>query len=169
VEGGEERLRQIEQEVYLNYLDALQDDDFLGVQTYTRSIIGPGGVLPAPEGAERTQMSYEFYPEALEGALRRVARHTILPLLVTENGLASDDDTRRVEYIRHAVEGMERCLADGLPVFGYQYWSALDNFEWMLGFDLHFGLISVDRQTQERTVKERARFLGHLARAATRE
>jgi beta-glucosidase len=161
-------LREVEQEVYLNYLGALQPDDFLGVQTYTRSIIGPDGVLPAPAGAERTQMGYEFYPEALEGALRRVARHIGLPLLVTENGLATDDDTRRVEYIRRAVEGMERCLADSLPVFGYQYWSALDNLEWMLGFDKHFGLISVERETQQRTVKESAGFLGQLARAATR-
>jgi beta-glucosidase len=164
VEGGEERLLQVEQEVYLNYLAALHEDDFLGVQTYTRSLIGPDGVLPTPDGAERTQMGYEFYPEALEGTLRRVARHSNLPLLVTENGLATDDDTRRVEYIRRAVEGMRRCLADGLPLFGYQYWSALDNFEWTLGFSKRFGLISVDRQTQERTSKESARFLGNLAR-----
>jgi beta-glucosidase len=65
-----------------------------------------------------------------------------------------------------ANQGMQRCLADSLPIIGYQYWSALDNFEWMLGFDLHFGLISVNRQTQERTVKASARFLGNLARAA---
>jgi beta-glucosidase len=162
-EGGEERLREVEQEVYLNYLAVLHHDDFLGVQTYSRSIIGPNGVLPAPAGAERTQMGYEFYPEAVEGTLRRVAQHLDLPLLVSENGLATDDDMRRVEYIRRAVEGLRRCLADGLPVFGYQYWSAFDNFEWMRGFEKRFGLISVDRQTQERTVKESGRFLGELA------
>ena len=59
-------------------------------------------------------------------------------------------------------------MADGLPIFGYQYWTALDNFEWMFGFAKRFGLISVDRQTQERTIKESARFLGRLTRAATR-
>jgi beta-glucosidase len=163
-EGGEERLRAVEQEVYFNYLEALHHDDFLGVQTYSRSIIGPDGVLPVPEGAERTQMGYEFYPEALEGTLRRVARHLDLPLLITENGLATDDDSRRVEYIRRAVAGMQRCLADGLPIIGYQYWSALDNFEWMLGFEKRFGIVSVNLQTQKRTIKESASFLGNLAR-----
>jgi beta-glucosidase len=164
-EGGEERLRLVEQEVYLAYLSATGGDDFLGVQVYTRALIGPTGVLPAPLGAERTQMGYEFYPEALEGTLRRVARHTNQPLMVTENGLATDDDSRRVEYIRRAVAGVERCLRDNLPVIGYLYWSALDNFEWGDGFEKRFGLISVNRQTQERTVKESARFLANLARS----
>jgi len=169
VEGSEARLREVEQAVYLNYLEALHQDDFVGVQTYSRSIVGPNGVLPVPEGAERTQMGNEFYPEALEGALRRVARHLSLPIMVTENGVATDDDSRRIEYIRRAVAGMQRCLADGLPIIGYQHWSALDNFEWMLGFDKHFGLISVNRQTQERTLKESAYFLGNLAKAALQE
>lgn len=163
-EGGAARLKQIEREVYLKYIEALQGDDFLGVQTYTRSIIGPNGVEPHPAGAELTQMGYEFYPEGLEGTLRRVARHTDLPLLVSENGIATDDDTRRVEYIRRAVAGMRRCLADGLPIWGYLYWSALDNFEWMLGYAPHFGLIAVNRRTQERGVKGSAYFLGSLAR-----
>lgn len=164
-EGGEERLRLVEQEVYRTYLDATAGDDFLGVQVYTRALIGPDGVLPAPAEAELTQMGYEFYPEALEGSLRRVAQHTHLPLMVTENGLATDDDTRRSEYIRRAVAGIERCLRDGLPVLGYLYWSAFDNFEWTLGFEKRFGLIGVNRQTQERTVKASARLLGKLARA----
>ena len=89
--------------------------------------------------------------------------------MVTENGVATDDDSRRIEYIRRAVAGMQRCLADGLPIIGYQHWSALDNFEWMLGFDKQFGLISVNRQTQERTLKESAYFLGNLAQAALQE
>lgn len=149
--------------------EALHHDDFLGVQTYSRSIIGPDGVLPVPEGAERTQMGYEFYPEALEGTLRRVARHLSLPLMVTENGMATDDDSCRIEYILRAVAGMQRCLADGLPIIGYQYWTALDNFEWTLGFDKHFGIITVDLLTQERTIKESAHFLGNLARTALQE
>jgi beta-glucosidase len=163
-EGGEERVRQVEQEIYRTYVDATVGDDFLGVQVYTRTLLGPTGVLPDPAEAELTQMGYEFYPEALEGSLRRIARHTSLPLLITENGLATDDDTRRIEYLRRAIAGIERCLHDGLPVIGYLYWSALDNFEWMLGFEKHFGLIGVNRQTQERTVKASARFLGNVAR-----
>ncbi len=60
---------------------------------------------------------------------------------------------------------MLRCLDDGIEVQGYFYWSALDNFEWALGYRPTFGLIAVDRDTQQRTVKPSARLLGEIARA----
>jgi beta-glucosidase len=109
-------------------------------------------------------MGYEFWPEALEGAIRRAHAATGLPVLVTENGVAVSDDARRVEYVYRALEGVLRCLEDGIPVEGYTYWSALDNFEWALGYGPTFGLIAVDRATQERTVKPSARWLGEVAR-----
>jgi beta-glucosidase len=48
---------------------------------------------------------------------------------VTENGVAVSDDTRRVEFIRRALSGVENCISDGIPVKGYCYWSLMDNFE----------------------------------------
>ena len=79
------------------YLPYLQGDDFLGVQNYTRTQYGPQGQLPAPQGAELTQMDYEFYPEALEHVLRRVREAFPGALIVTENGVATGDDGRRIE------------------------------------------------------------------------
>ena len=108
-------------------------------------------------------MGYEFYPQALENVLRRAATAG-LPLIVTENGVATSDDTRRVEFIRQATEGLHRCLVDGVDLRGYFYWSALDNYEWMFGYRPKFGLIAVDRATQRRTVKDSARFLGSIAK-----
>jgi beta-glucosidase len=89
--------------------------------------------------------------------------------VVTENGIATTDDTRRVEYVRRALQGVSNCLRDGLPVRGYTYWSAFDNFEWGLGYRPTFGLIAVNRETQERTVKPSARWLGAIARANSME
>ena len=86
-------------------------------------------------------------------------------MIVTENGLATDDDTRRIAYIERALQGVINCLNDGLDVRGYTYWSAFDNFEWMQGYRPTFGLIAVDRTTQVRTVKPSARWLGAIARA----
>jgi beta-glucosidase len=57
------------------------------------------------------------------------------------------------------------CLKDGIDVRGYTYWSAFDNFEWMQGYKMKFGLIAVDRQTQARTVKPSAHWLGALAKS----
>lgn len=160
--GGENFAEKAWDEEFRHYLPFLQGDDFLGVQNYTRTQYGPEGQLPAPEGAELTQMAYEFYPEALEHVLRRVHADFRGDLIVTENGVATADDTRRVEFIRRALQGVEGCIADGIPVKGYCHWSLLDNFEWQKGYAMTFGLIAVDRQDMKRTPKESLRYLGSL-------
>lgn len=160
--GGEGRAEAVWAEEFTHYLPYIQGDDFLGVQNYTRTLIGPEEDLPVPDGAERTQMGYEYYPEALEHVLRAVAKEFHGDLIVTENGLSCDDDARRVAFIRTATDGVARCIADGLPVKGYFYWSLLDNFEWQMGYQMRFGLVAVDRATMERTPKESLRVLGSL-------
>ena len=162
--GGESFVETNWSEEFTHYLPYLEGDDFLGVQNYTRTLYGPEGQLPAPEGAELTQMDYEFYPEGLEHVIRKVHEGFPGDLIVTENGIATADDSRRVEFIRRALEGVSRCLADGIPVRGYFYWSLMDNFEWQKGYSMLFGLVAVDRETMERTPKESLRFLGSLAR-----
>jgi beta-glucosidase len=152
------------------YLEAARDDDYIGVQTYSRERVGADGVLPPEEGVETTIMGYEFWPESLEHTIRRAwaeTNHT--PILVTENGIAATDDTRRIEYVRRALGGVLACLEDGIDVRGYTYWSLLDNFEWTFGYAPTFGLVAVDRVTQGRTVKPSARWLGAIAQANAME
>ena len=161
---GEAMAGQMRQAINGVYLDNLVGDDFVGVQTYSRMRFGPTGPLPPEEGVEVTQMHYEFWPEALEATIRYAIAVTGSPVLVTENGLGTDDDTRRIAYIQRALQGVANCLKDGLDVRGYIYWSAFDNYEWMLGYRPTFGLIAVDRETQARTVKPSARWLGAVAR-----
>ncbi len=163
LEGGESFAEAAWEEEFRHYLPFIQGDDFLGVQNYTRTQYGPQGQLPCPEGAELTQMEYEFYPEALEHVIRKVHEDFKGDLIVTENGVAVSDDTRRVEFIRRALSGVENCINDGIPVKGYCYWSLMDNFEWQKGFGMTFGLIAVDRSTQERTPKESLSYLGSFA------
>lgn len=160
-EVGMERAKKEWDEEFMHYLPYIKDDDFLGVQNYTRSLIGADGQLPNPDGAELTQMNYEFYPEALEHVLRKVAKDFHGDLYVTENGIATADDTRRVAFIDTALKGIVSCINDGLPVKSYFHWSLLDNFEWQKGYSMTFGLIAVDRSTQTRHPKESLSFLGH--------
>ena len=160
--GGEEKAAKEWEDEFLHYLPAIEDDDFLGVQNYTRTRMDASGSLPVPEGAEVTQMDYEFYPEALANVIRRVAADFKKDLLVTENGIATSDDTRRVAFIQTALSGVKSCLEEGLPVKGYFYWSLLDNFEWQKGYSMTFGLVAVDRTTQTRHPKESLRYLGRF-------
>ena len=87
-----------------------------------------------------------------------------MPVYVTENGVGTGDDTRRIEYIKRALAGVQKCLADDVDVRGYVHWSLLDNFEWIFGYRPTFGLVAVNRDTQERTVKPSGRCLGEIAR-----
>lgn len=164
VPGGEENARHAWQEEFVQFVPYLHDDDFFGLQNYTRAVYGPDGLLPIPEDAETTQMGNEFYPEALGAVVRYVSTHLKMPIMITENGIATDDDTRRVAFIDQALKGVQDCIAEGLQVLGYMHWSLMDNFEWQLGFSKTFGLIEVDRTTQERTTKPSGIHLGKIAK-----
>jgi beta-glucosidase len=146
------------------FLDAARADDFVGVQCYTRQRVGPQGLLPPESGVELTQMAYEVWPEALEAATRYASSRAQVPVIVTESGIATEDDTRRIAFIEGTVAGLARCVRDGIDLRGYFHWSLFDNFEWLFGYGPKFGLIAVDRKTQRRTVKPSAEWLGRVAR-----
>jgi beta-glucosidase len=166
VDGGEAERDRYRRDMEDVFLEAARTDDFLGLQCYSRLRIGPQGLLDPDRDVRLTQMGYEFWPEALEATLRYAWTATGgVPLLVTENGIATDDDAERIEYVGRALSGVLACLADGIEVSGYIYWSLLDNFEWILGYRPTFGLVTVDRVTLARTVKPSARWLGAIARA----
>jgi len=150
-------------DVYGPWLEAAKHCDYLGVQMYSRSIVGKKD-LPAPKGAELTQNGMEFYPECVEHVVRYAAKETGVPIYVTENGIATADDTRRVAYVQQALAGLKRAIDSGVDVRGYVAWSLMDNFEWMSGYTPKFGVVAVDRATQKRTIKPSATFLGNIAR-----
>jgi beta-glucosidase len=165
VNGGEATLESLRARAEDVFLEAARGDDYVGVQTYSRERIGPEGRLGPAEGAEVTLMGYEFYPQALGATIRRAAEVTrAVPVVVTENGIGTDDDDRRIAYVSQALKEARGCLDDGIDVRGYFYWSALDNFEWALGYEPTFGLIAVDRETQQRSPKPSAAWIGDLAR-----
>ncbi|WP_322400798.1 family 1 glycosylhydrolase [Massilia luteola] len=166
VDGGEAMVERKRAIAYAPWFRAISEHgDFIGVQTYTRELIGPDGVRPPPKDARFTSAHMEYYPQALEATIRYTAQHVKLPVYVTENGMSTDDDSQRIAYIHTAVGGVANCLKDGIPVKSYIHWSLLDNFEWIFGFDPHYGLIAVDRATMKRTVKPSARVLGKIAQA----
>ena len=150
-------------EEFLHYLPYIEKDDFLGVQCYTEKWFDEKGVLPPNPEKAVTQMGYADEPEAIGNVIRTVAKDYKGTIIVTENGIATENDERRCEFIKSALESIEECVKDGKQVEGYMYWSLLDNFEWQKGFAKTFGLIAVDRKTMIRKPKRSLEVLGSLA------
>ncbi|RAG85505.1 glycoside hydrolase family 1 protein [Streptacidiphilus pinicola] len=163
-EGVADAYRRAREDVFL---EAARGDDWTGVQAHTRAQIGPHGPLPLPVSAERTLTGWEFYPQALGEALRHTAQVVgDVPLIVTEHGIATDDDSRRTAYTAAGLDDLARALADGLDVRGYLHRSALDGYEWG-SYRPTFGLIAVDRATHLRVPKPSAHWLGRIAGSRT--
>jgi beta-glucosidase len=158
---------ELRQEMIDVYLDGLQGD-YVGVQYYTRMRVDPGaegGFAPAPAGEPLTQMGWEIHPEGLHAAIAAAAG-TGLPVVITENGIATDDDAQRIAYLRDHLGQVKRALDEGIDVRGYLCWSAFDNFEWNHGYAPKFGLIGIDREDAgRRVVRPSARAFGELARS----
>jgi beta-glucosidase len=164
--GAEDTMRDYRRGHEDIYLEATRGDDFVGVQSYHRTHVTTGGAVDISrgEGDERLPMGYGYWPQALAGAVRHAIEVAGLPVYVTENGIGTDDDEQRHRYLETSLTRLSECIDEGLDVRGYFCWSALDNFEWTYGYGPKFGIIAVDRATQERTPKATAKWLGEIAR-----
>ena len=147
--------------------------DFIGLNYYTRDFVKNSGLdLPGLVGGvctlehhqhigKRNSLGWEVYPEGLAHFLKAFDRFQ-LPLLITENGIPTEQDEDRWIFLLLHLWQVARAISDGIPVIGYLYWSLLDNFEWADGFAPRFGLIGVDYATQRREVRPSARRLADL-------
>jgi beta-glucosidase len=156
--------------------------DFLGVNYYASARIvdapdveGPLALREVPYGAPVTACGWPIVPEGLTRLLAELAARYDLPAVyVTENGADFDDpaprdgvvaDPDRVAFLRAHFAAALEAIAAGVPLRGYFVWTLLDNFEWIWGYNRHFGVVQVDRETQTRTPKESAHFLAQVVRA----
>lgn len=154
--------------------------DFLGVNYYNRTVIHHDPDIPLVnlqethlEGREYSQM-WEIYPEGIYEVLIRVWNEYHPPkIYITENGTAIPDgldadgrirDYRRIRFIRDHISKCHRAIQAGVPLHGYFAWSMMDNFEWAWGYDMRFGLVYVDFETLQRTVKESGRWYSQVIR-----
>jgi len=157
------------------------DFDFWGVQNYTREVVRHSPYVPfvwaslvgaAKRDVPYTEMGWEVYPESIYQMLKQFSAYKSAPrLLVTENGAAFAGDAvvqgrvadpARLAYLRACIGQVLRARREGVPVEGYFAWSFTDNFEWAEGFRPRFGLVHVDYDTQERTVKDSGRWYAGL-------
>jgi beta-glucosidase len=148
--------------------------DFLGINNYTRAVVGAGDDPPLgvafhpPQDVQYTQMGWEVYPDGLYELLVRVQRdYDPAAVYITENGAAFPDrvdpdgqvdDGDRVDFLHDYLFACRRALEAEVPLKGYFVWTLLDNFEWAHGYSKRFGIVYVDFATQERTIKRSGRW-----------
>lgn len=165
--GAEEKSRELSYVREDLYLEGARGDDFVGVQSYSSQWVNTNGLEPHPPHPDNTLVGTAYRPDALGIALRHTHEVTGgVPILVTENGMATADDNRRIAYTAEALRHLGAAMDDGVDVRGYLHWSALDNYEWG-HWAPTFGLIAVDRETFERRPKPSLAWLGDVAKHNT--
>jgi beta-glucosidase len=146
--------------------------DFLGVNYYTRihlrfnpfQTMGLELKYEDREGHGLTDMGWEIHPHGMERVLQEASRLHI-PIIITENGIATRDSQKKIRFIKRHVDMLEKCLKDGMDIRGYFYWSLMDNYEWLKGLDAKFGLYSVDYDTLARKPTPAASYYSYLIKS----
>jgi len=152
--------------------------DFIGVNYYSRCLIdvrSPGidklfsqtcqnSCLPL----KKNSMGWDIYPQGLYKLLLQLKRYN-LPVFILENGICTDDDNQRWDFIYEHLRQISQAIRDGVNVIGYTYWALIDNFEWDKGFDPRFGLIEVDYRSFKRTVRESAKKFAKVCKTGVLE
>jgi len=156
--------------------DGQQNLDFVGINYYTRccvkaGVFGPSVVVGRAcklnhhaDSGIQSSIGWETYPKGLDNVLDQFSDYG-LPMFVTENGIATNDDRVRCQYIEDHLHVVTRALADGKSILGYVHWSLMDNFEWHHGYAPRFGLAEVDFETMERRARPSAELFAQIFQA----
>ena len=153
--------------IYHENPNATNSMDYFGLNYYSHNHLKFQLSLKEPFTMEfrdedtMTDMPYTIYGEGLYRAIESVSALDV-PIMITENGIADAEDSRRELYIKRYLYAVSKAIKDGYDVIGYFYWSLMDNFEWAFGYDMKFGLFSVDFETQERSLRDGSKAYIHI-------
>ena len=162
----------------LDKISRLKTMDFIGLNYYSRQLVdlekwGIWNLLTDTcknnhHPVKKNSLGWDIYPQGLYEMLLKLKKYN-LPVVITENGICTQDDNLRWEYISAHLKSISLAIEKGIPVTGYLYWSLMDNFEWDKGFDPRFGLIDIDYKTYQRTVRESAQKFSNVCKTSTLE
>lgn len=145
---------------FVNYRRFKKGDyvDFLGVNYYSQTIV-KGMEFGFSTDLPKNDLGWDIYPEGLVRCVRELYALCPKPIYITENGTCDNDDRFRSRYIYDHLNAINKV---GLPILKYYYWSFSDNFEWVEGESSRFGLVHINYETMERTLKESGRFYASI-------
>jgi beta-glucosidase len=145
----------------------MDHQDFIALNHYIHCVVNLG-LFKNDKNEDRSDLGWYIHPDSMLAVLREAAQHK-KPIIITESGIADAKDEKREQYIKSTLNAVEAALAEGIDVRGYLHWSLLDNFEWDKGYWPKFGLVSVDRQTMDRTPKRSAYAYREIIESHTRD
>ncbi len=147
--------------------------DFIGVNYYSRHLVHVhnwwiGNLLGEVckdnhHPLTKNSLGWDIYPQGLAQVLLNLKKYN-LPVIIAENGICTDDDNQRWEFIQNHLKSVHTAMEQGVNVTGYLYWSLMDNFEWAQGFKPRFGLIDINYTSQQRTIRESAHQFAQVCR-----
>jgi len=150
----------------LDHLTQSRALDFIGVNYYSRHLVHVhnwwiGNLLMETckdnhHPLKKNSLGWDIYPQGLSQVLLSLKKYK-LPVIIAENGICTNNDEERWQYIQEHLKHVHLSMDQGVDVRGYLYWSLMDNFEWAHGFGPRFGLIDIDYNTYQRTVRESAK------------
>jgi beta-glucosidase len=145
-----------EQYFYWWFMARARNYDFVGMNHYFTDV-RKGLSLLGHQPQPHNDMGFYMDPAGIELAIKKSYKKLKKPILITENGVADREDQYRLWWLTETIHALANARRSGVDVIGYVHWSLLDNFEWQFGWMQKFGLVSVDRTTMKRTVKQSAK------------
>lgn len=151
--------------------------DVLGYNIYNGHSVragkdGPEYIVRYP-GFARTALKWPITPRVMDWGVRFLQERYGLPGYITENGLSCNDriyldgkahDLDRIDFLTRYLQNLGKAIKNGADIRGYFHWSLTDNFEWCDGYQERFGLIYIDYRSQQRIVKDSAKWYAEVIR-----
>ncbi len=149
--------------------------DYWGMSYYAKIPLGPKPITEIDTPGKLAEMGrphdkmWQYYPQGMQESIERYWKQYQLPIIITESGICTDDSAVRIASIKDYLSLIHQSMQKGIPILGYFHWSTIDNFEWNLGKNYRFGLVKVDFETGNRTMKPCGEFYRQIVQSGTLE
>jgi beta-glucosidase len=155
-----------------DHLDRIYDVcDIIGFNYYYSQVAGPLSFLSESyrHGNHYTMMGWRIDPASLGKQIRYVGKRYDKPMMITENGIATLNDSERINYLHDHIAQIQKTMEEGYDVRGYFVWSLADNYEWHYGYVPKFGLTTMDPVTRDRLFKPSAYYYKKVIETSQKE
>jgi beta-glucosidase len=152
-----------------DHLDRVADTmDLIGVNYYYSQVASARRFLVRPKGEQSssyTQNGWLIDPEGLHAVLTTVSQRYGKPIVISENGIGTQSEQKKIRYFREHVNQMRRAMEDGVDIRGYFPWTLTDNYEWAEGYAANFGLTSFDKKEMKLKLEPAGRWFMNFIQA----